>query len=66
MLIFSRSPQQGHTIMETVITYNPENYPAKINNLIMRKAEEWQVPPSEALARLLDELAAKEEEKHAA
>lgn len=52
--------------METVITYNPENYSGKINNLIMRKAEEWQVPPSEALARLLDELAEKEEEKHAA
>ena len=52
--------------MDTTITYNPENYPAKINNLIMRKAEEWQVPPSEALTRLLDELAAIEDEKHAA
>ena len=52
--------------METVITYNPENYPAKINNLIMRKAEEWQVPPSEALARLLDELADKDPTQRAA
>lgn len=52
--------------METTITYNPENYTPKINNLIMRKAEEWQVPPSEALARLLDVLADEAEEKSAA
>ena len=52
--------------METTITYNPENYTPKINNLIMRKAEEWQVPPGEALARLLDELAAEDAEKTAA
>jgi hypothetical protein len=52
--------------METVITYNPENYPSHINNLIMRKAEQWQVPPSEALSRLLDQLAAEEAEKSAA
>ena len=52
--------------METTITYNPENYTPKINNLIMRKAEEWQVPPGEALARLLDQLAEQYTEKTAA
>ena len=52
--------------METTLIYNPEHYPSKINNLIMRKAEEWQVPPSEALARLLDLLADEAEEKTAA
>lgn len=52
--------------METVITYNPENYPAKINNYILRKAQEWQVPPGEALARLLDQLADEATEKSAA
>jgi hypothetical protein len=52
--------------MELVINYQPENYSSKINNLIMRKAEEWQVPPSEALTRLLDQLADEVIEKSAA
>jgi hypothetical protein len=43
--------------MKTTIQYNPTDYPERVNLLIMLKAEQWQCPPSEALARLLDELA---------
>jgi hypothetical protein len=52
--------------METTIKYDPQNYPAKINNLIICKAQEWQVTPGEALARLLDQIAAQFTEKSAA
>lgn len=43
--------------MKTRIEYDPTQYPERVNLLIMLKAEQWQCPPSEALARLLDELA---------
>jgi hypothetical protein len=46
--------------MTASINYDPREYSEKVNHLIMAKAEEWQVPPSEALARLLDELAERE------
>ena len=46
--------------MKTTITYDPTQYSERINQLIMMKAEQWKCPPSEALMRLLDELAAKE------
>lgn len=52
--------------MEAEITYNPENYPSKINNFIMLKAEQWKCSPGEALARLLDQLAEEGSEKSAA
>ena len=51
--------------MKTRIEYDPTQYPERVNLLIMLKAELWKVPPSEALARLLDELAQREL-KHAA
>lgn len=46
--------------MKTKIEYDPTQYNEQINLLIMLKAEQWQVPPSVALARLLDELARRE------
>lgn len=48
------------TAMKTKIEYDPMQYNEKVNRLIMLKAEQWKCPPSEALARLLDELAARE------
>ena len=51
--------------MKTKFEYDPTQYSEQVNLLIMLKAEQWKVPPSEALARLLDELAEKEL-KHAA
>jgi uncharacterized protein YihD (DUF1040 family) len=46
--------------MDNKIEYDPTKYSARVNQLIMLKAEQWQCAPSEALMRLLDELAAKE------
>ena len=46
--------------MNAKIEYDPTQYSPAVNMLIMRRAEQWQVPPSEALARLLDELAERE------
>lgn len=46
--------------MKVKIDYDPTQYSRQVNELIMMKAEQWQCPPSEALMRILDELAAKE------
>ena len=46
--------------MKTKFEYDPTQYSEQVNLLIMLKAEQWKVPPSEALVRLLDELAARE------
>ena len=43
--------------LTTTLQFDPKAYPERILRLIMRKAEEWSCPPSEALARLLDTLA---------
>jgi len=43
--------------MKAKLEYDPTAYSEQVNHLIMMKAEEWQCPPSEALERLLDELA---------
>lgn len=52
--------------MKTLIEYDPTQYPEKVNLLIMLKAEQLKCPPSEALARLLEELADEKLEKTAA
>lgn len=52
--------------MKTKLEYNPTDYPERVNLLIMLKAEQWGCKPSEALARLLDELAEEKLEKQAA
>lgn len=41
----------------TTLQFDPKAYPERILRLILRKAEEWSCPPSEALSRLLDKLA---------
>ena len=46
--------------MNAKLEYDPTKYSAQVNQLIMLKAEQWQCTPSEALMRLLDEIAAKE------
>lgn len=46
--------------MTARIEYDPTQYSEAVNRLVMLKAEQWKVPPSEALARLLDELAERE------
>jgi hypothetical protein len=43
--------------METIIRFDPTQYPERILRLIMKKAEDWKCSPSEALAKLFDELA---------
>lgn len=43
--------------MNARIEFDPTKYPQRILILIMRKAEEWNCPPSEALCRLFDSLA---------
>ena len=43
--------------MNAILEYDPTQYTEKVNLLIMLKAEQWHCRPSEALARLLDELA---------
>jgi hypothetical protein len=44
--------------MKTRLEYDPTQYSEAVNRLVMLTAERLQCPPSEALARLLDELAA--------
>jgi hypothetical protein len=46
--------------MTPKLEYDPTQYTAKVNQLIMLKAEQWQCPPGQALMRLLDEVAKKE------
>ena len=46
--------------MNAKIEYDPTKYSPRVNQLIMKRAEQWQCTPSEALMRLLDEIAAKE------
>lgn len=45
--------------MKTSLEFNPSDYKPATLQMIMAKAEEWKCHPSEALARLLDELADK-------
>lgn len=46
--------------MTATIEYDPTKYSTLANMLIMLRAEIWNCRPSEALARLLDEVATKE------
>jgi|LakMenEpi03Aug12_release.lakeMendotaPanAssembly.Ray.scaffolds.fasta_scaffold3210565_1 hypothetical protein len=46
--------------MVNKIEYDPAKYSPLVNQLIMLKAEQWKCAPSEALMRLLDEMAEKE------
>lgn len=46
--------------MTSKLEYDPADYSPKINHLIMLKAEQWQCTPSQALLRLLDEIADKD------
>lgn len=45
--------------MTTTLEFDPSQYSEPVLRLILAKAEEWQVPPAEALTRLLDQIAAK-------
>ena len=46
--------------MTAKLEYDPADYTPKINHLIMLKAEQWKCTPSQALMRLLDEIADKD------
>lgn len=46
--------------MNAKIEYDPTAYSEQVNQLVMLKAEQWNVRPSEALVRLLNELAERE------
>ena len=46
--------------MKTRLEYDPTQFSERVNLLIMLKAEQWKCAPSEALSRLLDELALRE------
>lgn len=46
--------------MTSKLEYDPADYSPKINHLLMLKAEQWQCTPSQALLRLLDEIADKD------
>jgi hypothetical protein len=43
--------------MQATLEFNPDAYSERSLRLILAKAQEWQVTPAEAVARLLDELA---------
>lgn len=43
--------------MNATLQFNPDAYSERSLRLILAKAQEWQCPPSEAVSRLLDELA---------
>lgn len=45
--------------MTATLGFDPSQYSEPVLRLILAKAEEWQCTPAEALARLLDQLAAK-------
>ena len=42
--------------IEQQITFDPRRYTPKVQALIIAKSEEWGCPPSETVARLLEEL----------
>ena len=43
--------------MEATATFNPKDYSPRVLGMIMACAEKWNCKPSEALARILDQLA---------
>lgn len=43
--------------MQTILKFDPTQYPERVLRLIMKKAEEWKCTPSEAIAKLFDKLA---------
>ena len=45
--------------IEQQITFDPRRYTPTVQALIIAKSEEWGCPPSETVARLLEELAEK-------
>lgn len=45
---------------------NPESLSERAMELVFAKAEEWQTTPEEAMSRLLDQLAEKQEQQSAA
>jgi hypothetical protein len=53
----SSATTTAETTMETIIRFDPTQYPERILRLIMKKAEDWKCFPSEALTRLFDQLA---------
>ncbi len=42
--------------IEQQITFDPRRYTPKVQALIIAKSEEWGCPPSETVARLLEEI----------
>lgn len=52
--------------MDATLNFDPSRYTEAALRLILAKAEQWQVPPAEAVARLLDQLATPRKSKHAA
>jgi len=51
--------------MKATLEFDPADYSERSLRLILAKAQEWQVPPAEAVIRLLDELAGHEEKRAA-
>jgi hypothetical protein len=54
------------TIMTASIEFDATKYPPATLQLIMQKAEEWKCTPSEAVVRLLNDLAKRRTRKTAA
>ena len=52
--------------MNATLEFDPDQYSERSLKLILAKAQEWQVSPAEAVAKLLDELAKKRMPKKAA
>ena len=43
--------------MKAIIIFDPKAYSERTLRLILKKAEEWNCAPGDAMARLLDQLA---------
>ena len=52
--------------MNATLEFNSNAYSERSLRLILAKAQEWQVSPAEAVARLLDEVAKRRGPKKAA
>lgn len=49
----------SRNVMTATLDFDPERFRPATLQLILRRAQEWQCTPAEAVARLLDEVAAK-------
>jgi len=43
--------------MKTILEFDPRRFSREALQLILAKAQEWEVPPAEAVSRLMDEMA---------